>query len=125
MTTPRPRAPIPFAVLLASIASLALASPALLRADKGAEYRWVLQDLNRFPDPEIVAMAADDQGNRWFGTKKGLVRLSMLGDWQTFTAENTSRGLPSNVITALAIGENRELWVAKEGGVSWYANGSW
>src|SRR4051794_3639840 len=124
MTASSPRRSALVALYLALAAATSLLHPASARADKG-DVRWVLQDLGRLPDPEVVAMAVDDQGNKWFGTKKGLVRLSMLDDWQTFTAENTSKGLPSNVITALAIGENRELWVATEGGAAWYANGSW
>jgi hypothetical protein len=100
------------------------AAPARAAGNEGA-FRWVLQDLSRFPDPEVIAMVSDDQGNKWFAGKKGLTRLSQLGDWQNFTAENTAKGLVSNAITALAIGENRELWVATEGGVSWYANGAW
>lgn len=103
---------------------VSLSSQMALLADE-AEFRWHIHDLSRFPDPEVVALATDDQGNKWFGTRKGLTRLNQLGDWQTFTTETTGKGLPSNVITALAIGQNRELWVATEGGVSWYANGSW
>ena len=89
------------------------------------DYRWQIQDLSKLPDPEVIAAVSDDQGTKWFATKKGLARLNQLGDWQTFTAETTGKGLISNAITALAIGENRELWVATEEGVSWFANGSW
>src|SRR3954463_8349120 len=71
--------------------------------------RWVIQDNNRLADPEVIAMAMDDQGNKWFGTRKGLTRLSQYGDWQSFTVENSSGGLKANPITALAVGENREL----------------
>ena len=125
MTSPSTR-PLPLLTALFSCAAaLALLATAPARADKPGQFRWVLQDLGKLPDQEVLAMATDDQGNKWFGTKKGLVRLSFLGDWQTFTAESTSRGLPSNVITALAVGENRELWVATDGGASWFANGSW
>jgi ligand-binding sensor domain-containing protein len=121
--------PNPFRSLIAAFAAFAAtlslsAGPARAAGNEG-EFRWVLQDLSRFPDPEVIAMVSDDQGNKWFAGKKGLTRVTQLGDWRIFTAENTSKGLVSNAITALAIGENRELWVATEGGVSWFANGSW
>src|SRR3954468_5160893 len=104
--------------------ALAFILPLAAYADE-SDYHWQILDLAKFPDPEVVAVATDDQGLKWFGTKKGIVRLDQLGNWQTFTVENTGKGLVSNVVTALLIGENRELWVATEGGVSWYANGNW
>ena len=72
-----------------------------------AQVRWIIHDLSRLPDPEVTTVAMDDQGNKWFGTHKGLTRLSKFGDWQSFTVENTSGGLRANFVTALAIGENR------------------
>lgn len=105
------------AVLLCGLAA------SLSAADAG--YRWVIQDLQRLPDPEVLVIAVDDQGTSWFGTRKGLTRLSHLGDWETFTAESTRGGLKSNVITSLALGENRELWVGTEAGASHFANGTW
>lgn len=111
-------------VFLAFAALSGLQAPTSAQGTE-AGFRWTLQDLGRFSNAEVIAMATDDQGNKWFGSKKGLSRLSQLGDWQNFTMENTARGLLSNAITALAIGENRELWVATEAGVSWFANGSW
>src|SRR5690606_16134193 len=106
-------------------AAFSAASPGSALASNEGRVRWTLQDLNRFPDPEVISMVVDVQGNKWFASKKGLTRLSYLDDWQIFTVENTAGGLKSNAITALAIGENRELWVATEGGVSWYGNGAW
>ncbi|HLP40131.1 MAG TPA: hypothetical protein VK465_01380, partial [Fibrobacteria bacterium] len=102
--------------------------PALLpsvpfAADAGV--RWVIQDLQRLPDPEVLVIAVDHEGNKWFGTREGLTRLNLIGDWETFTVESTRGGLRSNAITALAPGEGRELWVATEAGVSVYDNGSW
>lgn len=108
--------------LLAGILSILIASPARA-ADAGV--RWVIQDLQKLPDPEVLVMSMDDQGNKWFGTRKGLTRLNLIGDWETFTVESTRGGLKSNVITALAIGENRELWIGTEAGVSQFVNGSW
>src|SRR6476659_3249700 len=104
--------------------ALAFILPLAAYADE-TDYHWQIQDLAKLPDPEVFAVATDDQGIKWFGTKKGIARLDQLGNWQNFTAENTNKGLISNAITALAIGENRELWVATEAGVSWYANGNW
>lgn len=109
------------AALLAHL-SLPLAAAA---ADGEGGYRWVIQDLQKLPDPEVLVMAVDDQNNKWFGTRKGLTRLSLIGEWETFTVESTRGGLKSNAITALTIGENRELWVATEAGVSHFANGAW
>lgn len=120
LRTPRSRAVI--SLLLSGLLS-ALGVPSAHGADAGV--RWVIQDLQKLPDPEVMVMTMDDQGNKWFGTRKGLTRLNIIGDWETFTVESTRGGLKSNVITALAIGENRELWVGTEAGISQFAGGSW
>lgn len=108
---------------LSLLALAGVLPPPAAAADAGV--RWVIQDLQRLPDPEVLVMAMDDQGNKWFGTRKGLTRLNLIGDWETFTVESTRGGLRSNAVTCLAIGENRELWVGTEAGVSHFANGAW
>ena len=93
----RPAAALAFAAMLP-----ALLPSAPLAADAGV--RWVIQDLQHLPDPEVLVIALDHEGNKWFGTREGLTRLNLIGDWETFTVESTRGGLRSNAITALAPG---------------------
>lgn len=90
-----------------------------------ALFRWELLDNQRLPVPEVFCMVADDQGNKYVGTKGGLTWISRYDDFQKYTKASTSGGLPNDSINALAIGENRELWVATERGLAKQANSSW
>ena len=87
---------------------------------------WMRQDISRIPNIEVTAMAMDDQGNKWFGTKGGLARLSAYGAaWTTYTVESTQGAIKNNVINAIVIDEYRDVWVATESGVSYFSGGNW
>ena len=62
----------------------------------------------------VRAIAIDGNSTKWFGTERGLTRLTRDNQWTTFTMSNTNNGLPSNVITALAVQDNRYLWVGTQ-----------
>jgi len=59
----------------------------------------------------VYDIAIDAAGNRWFATNRGLSRLAPDGSWSTFTTANTGGGLPSDHVTAVAVGPNGEVWV--------------
>ncbi|MFN8472056.1 MAG: hypothetical protein U0822_07690 [Anaerolineae bacterium] len=62
----------------------------------------------------VRAVAIDGRGTKWFGTERGLTRLRSDGSWTTYTMSSTSNGLPSNVITALAVQDDHYLWVGTQ-----------
>ena len=86
---------------------------------------WDVSDLTKRPTQYLApqtglagnfvrAVAVDGNGNKWFGTERGLTRLTPGGQWTTFKMDNTNNSLPSNVITALAVQDNRYLWVGTQ-----------
>jgi ligand-binding sensor domain-containing protein len=88
--------------------------------------RWLLMDLQRLAAEEVVAMAQDDLGNKYFGTRKGLTAVTKSGDFRIFTREKTQHGLGSDSITCLGVDRYRGLWVGTDGGgISLFANGAW
>ncbi|MFN8482887.1 MAG: PEP-CTERM sorting domain-containing protein [Anaerolineae bacterium] len=92
----------------------------------GGVVAWDLSDLTN-PKPTqylapqdplagnfVRAVAIDGRGTKWFGTERGLTRLKSDGSWTSYTMANTSNGLPSNVVTALAVQDDRYLWVGTQ-----------
>ncbi len=71
------------------------------------------QNTTALRSNDIRVLVADRQGALWIGTADGLVRLMDA----KFTAFTTQDGLPSNVIDALALGQDDLLWVATNAGV--------
>lgn len=53
-------------------------------------------------------------GEVWFATCRGLSVLAPDGTWQTYTPANTSGGLPSDNVTALALDPAGDLWVGTD-----------
>jgi hypothetical protein len=64
----------------------------------------------------VYSLVADRRGRLWVGTLGGGLRR-IDGDQQTVHLTHRD-GLPSNLIVALAVGPNREVWVATEAGVT-------
>ena len=58
-------------------------------------------------------VVVDNRGAKWFATERGLSRLTAAGGWQTYTRATTASGLPSDVVTALALNGD-ELWVGTQ-----------
>ena len=71
-------------------------------------------------DNYVQAIIRDNSGNMWFGTRKGLSRLSAdKSTWLSFTEED---GLISNNIFDLEVDSVNNLWIATDKGVSYLTN---
>lgn len=67
------------------------------------------------PSNYITALAKDNAGNVWIGTRAGLVKF----DGINFTTYNTTNGLPSNTITCIeSVGS--QIYVGTRSGLSRY-----
>lgn len=89
-------------------------------------FRWMLMDLQRLPSEDVLLMAADDLGNKYFASRKGLSRIDRQDETTQFTREKTQGGLVSDSITSLALDRYRALWVGTDGrGLSRFDNGRW
>lgn len=79
---------------------------------------WILYNTTStpaLPSNYITALAEDNIGNVWIGTRAGLVKY----DGISFTVFNTANGLPSNTITCIeSIGS--QLYVGTRSGLSRY-----
>ena len=91
-----------------------------------APNRWVLMDLQRLPVEQVLAMAHDDLGGKYFATYKGLTYVDKSDNYQIFTKEKTGGGLGSDSVVCLSVGRYRDLWVGTAGGgLSVFNNGQW
>jgi len=71
-------------------------------------------------DNYVRAIIRDNDGNMWFGTRKGLSKLSPdKSSWQSFTEQD---GLISNNIFDLEVDSVNNLWIATDKGVSYLTN---
>jgi ligand-binding sensor domain-containing protein len=71
-------------------------------------------------DNYVRAIIRDDYGNMWFGTRKGLSKLSPdKSTWQSFTEQD---GLIGNNIFDLEVDSDNNLWIATDKGVSYLIN---
>lgn len=71
-------------------------------------------------DNYVRAIVRDKKGNMWFGTRKGLSKLSPdKSSWQSFTEKD---GLVSNNIFDLKVDMDNNLWIATDKGVSRLSN---
>ena len=71
-------------------------------------------------DNYVRAIIRDNNGNMWFGTKKGISKLSPdKSSWQSFTEQD---GLISNNIFDLEVDSVNNLWIATDKGVSYLTN---
>jgi ligand-binding sensor domain-containing protein len=80
-------------------------------------FRWVLTDLNRLPSEDVVAMAQDEQENRYYATRKGLTVEDKSDNYHIYTRANTRPGgLTSDSLTCLGIDRYRDVWIGTDGG---------
>jgi ligand-binding sensor domain-containing protein len=71
-------------------------------------------------DNYVRAIIRDNTGNMWFGTRKGLSKLSPdKSTWQSFTEQD---GLIGNNIFDLEVDSDNNLWIATDKGVSYLIN---
>ena len=73
---------------------------------------------------QVLAVAVDPAGNRWFGGDAGLSRLGPDGLWTHYTGKNSP--LPVDLVRGIAVGTDGTLWLDHGGaGVSrWDVDGS-
>ena len=70
-------------------------------------------------DNYVRAIIRDKNGNMWFGTKKGLSKLSSdKSTWQSYTEDD---GLVSNNIFDIAVDSENNMWIATDKGVSYFS----
>lgn len=63
----------------------------------------------------VRSIAIDANGNRWFGTNRGVSVLSADGTtWQTYSRATTNGQLPSDDVHAIAIGSDGVVWIATQ-----------
>jgi hypothetical protein len=71
-------------------------------------------------DNYVRAIIRDTNGNMWFGTRRGLSKLSPdKSSWQSFTEQD---GLISNNIFDLEFDSDNNLWIATDKGVSYLSD---
>jgi ligand-binding sensor domain-containing protein len=68
----------------------------------------------------INAIAIDAQGNKWFGTEKGVFKFNGF-----LTNYTTSDGLVNNIVNAIAIDENGNKWFGTDYGISIFDGTNW
>lgn len=69
----------------------------------------------------VYAIAKDEIGNMWFGTHRGVSKLSGT-KWENFTTKN---GLIDNKINTIAIDLDGSVWFGSDNGISHYKNNQW
>jgi ligand-binding sensor domain-containing protein len=69
----------------------------------------------------VYAIAKDLSGNIWFGTHKGVSKLSGES-WQTYTTVN---GLVANKVNTIAVDVDGSLWFGTDQGISHFKNNLW
>lgn len=70
----------------------------------------------------VYAIAKDPSGNIWFGTHKGVCKLTG-NKWQNYTVKD---GLIADKINTIAIDIDRSLWFGTDQGISHYTiDGKW
>ncbi|MCW8848980.1 MAG: T9SS type A sorting domain-containing protein [Melioribacteraceae bacterium] len=78
---------------------------------------WVYNTFSsEIIDNYVRAIVRDNEGNMWFGTKKGLSKLIVNNStWESFTEED---GLISNNIFDIKIDKENNIWIATDKGVT-------
>jgi ligand-binding sensor domain-containing protein len=111
--------PMRFRLLFSLVLPL-LAGVPPLRAQTSLQatgpYRWVLTDLNRLPSEEVVALAQDEQENRYYATRKGLTIEDKSDNFHIYTRASTRGALTSDSLTCMVIDRYRDLWIGTDGG---------
>ncbi len=69
----------------------------------------------------VYAIVQDKAGNMWFGTHKGLSKLSG-SNWTNYTAVD---GLVADKVNSIAVDTDGSLWFGTDKGISHFINGNW
>lgn len=102
-----------------------LALLALQLVHASLKERWETFKEDYFPSLDFSAMALDSNGNRWFGTDRGLAFLSQGLSWEQFTQSSTGGSLPSDTIRCIEVDPFGDVWIGTSGGLVKYVKGSW
>lgn len=74
---------------------------------------------NGLPANHVFALTADQSGQIWVGTSRGIARFR---DGQ-FTTFGTVDGLFSDAVFAIEIADDGNTWIGSYGGVAWFPHG--
>lgn len=77
-------------------------------------------DANSLSHNNIRDIHADSRGMIWFATNEGVTKLDPATE--TFTRYSDSDGLPTNLIEAILEGDNGEMWIGTQNGLSQMVN---
>lgn len=85
---------------------------------------------NGMADAFVYDVLEARNGDIWIATWSGANRIAGgrmddIGNWQTYTVENTHGGLPNDWVYSLAEGPDGEIWLATEGGLARFAGEKW
>ena len=96
-------------------------SKVILDANNNPINWWIYNTFtSSIIDNYIRAIIRDNNNNMWFGTKKGLSKLSYnKSTWQSFTEDD---GLISNNIFDIKVDSDNNLWIATDKGVSYLSD---
>lgn len=83
-------------------------------------YTFNPDDANSLSHNNIRDIHADSRGMIWFATNEGVTRLDPATE--TFTRYSEIDGLPTNLIEAVQEGDNGEMWIATQNGLSQMVN---
>lgn len=74
------------------------------------DYSFILYNKHNsdLPDNNIYAIAKDQNGIRWLGTPKGLIKFEG-NSWETFNPVNS--GLPDTFVTSVLIDNDDNKWI--------------
>lgn len=73
-------------------------------------------DANSLSHNNIRDIQADSRGMIWFATNEGVTKLDPATE--TFTRYSEIDGLPTNIAEAILEGDNGEMWIATQNGLS-------
>ena len=76
---------------------------------------------NGLPSKDIISIAIDAQGNKWFGTGFGVIKFDGT-NWTTYTMAN---GLVYFDVRSIAIDAQGNKWFGTDGGVSRFDGTNW
>lgn len=89
--------------------------------EDGTYHKYTVKD--GLPDNNILAMAIDGDGNKWFGTRGGGVARFGNAIWTTFTEAD---GLGNNDVMMGIAAQGADVWVtAEETGISHFNGSTW
>lgn len=79
-------------------------------------YKNNANDENSLSQNNVRDILADSRGMLWFATSEGVTKLDPATE--TFTRYTEADGLPTNLTEGLVEGDNGEMWIATQNGLS-------